>query len=667
MFDPPDDRDAREDPSTTPTGAETAPSSPLASIDPPATDPDPGPVPAPTAPSGPEWPAVAYWAAARSSASQARAVDTAPPAAPPPPTWTRAYELPGARKIVTTGLQLAVATSHPIRRASIYIGLLVLASFGPAVLAVLLTMGRLGDYGWDLLYLAVFSPDTVPALDPALVGVVLALALVFLLATLLFLAISVDAQVIAIALLGGQASDQPLRLWEAIVRARQTFWRMVGAGSLVGAAGLFLQLVLLGVFGGFSPESEAASLLTTLLVTLVLAPFAYISTAIVLGDVGAMESISRSWRLFRARPRLGFAVVLFTVVTSAIQFFALGAGLELVLGAADILQVSFTEGALSLAVATVLILAVVSAYGSLTFTIGAIVVAPQVTGFLGMTYFSGGLDKARHEAAKPPRGFRWVTRPMLSVIAAIVLLTAVEVPAINSIQAPVGSPLREHFDDLAEAHAEFLDFYGLPAPIEDATGDNDGAGAELDIVLADVGSLYTMPAWLLDEELACDADGVQCSADAPEDPDVWEEGAWVFVQRHAAAPGDPSTSADRAWGIVVQAGGGDTVPLVRGVRYPGATHAIVTARTSTAWTISMIDFELGSYRTTPTSSRSRWIDGDLFTFVPALELPDWPTRWDAFAEEPGSDDPSGVDVLRPGLLDPMLTFGDPLVYEFWTF
>ena len=60
--------------------------------------------------------------------------------------------------------------------------------------------------------------------------------MLLILGGLLLVAISIDAQAIAIALLGGRASERPLRLREAVARARQTFWRLLGTGLLVGLA-----------------------------------------------------------------------------------------------------------------------------------------------------------------------------------------------------------------------------------------------------------------------------------------------------------------------------------------------------------------------------------------------------------------------------------------------
>jgi hypothetical protein len=216
---------------------------------------------------------------------------------------------------------------------------------------------------------------------------------------------------------------------------------MLGAGTVVGIVSGIIQALILGALGGLSQSAEASSVVAALIATVLVAPLAYVSTSIVLGDVGAMEALSRSWRLFRVRRALAVVVVLFTLLTSAIQLFAMSAGLDLVTRAADLLHVSLTSGALAFAAALVLVLAAVVAYGSLTFTIAAVVSAPQVAGFLGLTYYSAGLDRARSEAPKPPRGFRYVTRPMLVAIVALAGVVGLEIPAINSIEPVVATPI----------------------------------------------------------------------------------------------------------------------------------------------------------------------------------------------------------------------------------
>src|SRR5690349_17182523 len=142
-----------------------------------------------------------------------------PPGPPGPPP--RTYELPTARKVVATGLQLSLASSSELRRASIYIGLLILAAFGPAAVALLLVLGRLGDAAGDIFQQLLFSPETLAETQPELGGVLIVLMLVAIGGLTSYVAISIDAGNIAVAILGGRSAEQPMRLWEAITRARQ--------------------------------------------------------------------------------------------------------------------------------------------------------------------------------------------------------------------------------------------------------------------------------------------------------------------------------------------------------------------------------------------------------------------------------------------------------------
>jgi hypothetical protein len=355
------------------------------------------------------------------------------PAAPPSdvpasePAWATTYELPTARLVVGAGLQLAATSSGAIRRASLYIGLLALGAFGPAVIFLLFWLGRLMS---DPATAEMLTSDPTRLLveRPELVGS-FGLAYVLLsVGLLLLLAISIDAQAIAIALLGGVASGQPLRLSEAIVRARQTFWRLLGAGAIVGLGSLFVTIVVGMPFLRSSDSNQGVSFIASMIGALVVTPFAYAATGIVLGDVAATESLRRSWRLFRASPRIAFVVVLFTLLTSAIQTFALGGGAEVAVYVADALDLGLDQGGLALVVPAVLILAFVIAFGSLTFTIAAIVAAPQVAAFLGLTFYTSGLDRARASGGAKPGGFRWVTTPMLASMTGLAVLAVMNLP-----------------------------------------------------------------------------------------------------------------------------------------------------------------------------------------------------------------------------------------------
>jgi hypothetical protein len=324
----------------------------------------------------------------------------------------RAYELPGPRRVVIYGLQLASAGSAELRRASLYIGLLSLGLIGPALmygLAVLVHF-RISDVQSmeGLLYnrsaLAAFLGFEALA-GGAILG---------------WLAVTIDGRLIAISLLAARAGDQAFTLREATIRARQVFWRVVAASVLVGIVSLVVQLAILLLLGDINGTNQGASLIATFIATLVVAPFGYVATGIVLGDVGATESIRRSVRLARARPTIALVVALFAFVASAIQTFALSAGLEVVVRVGQFLHLGVDAGWLALALMVIGILAFVVALGSLAFTVSAIVVAPQVAAFLGLTFYAGGLDSARRAADARPK-FRWITLPMAVLMVVLAL------------------------------------------------------------------------------------------------------------------------------------------------------------------------------------------------------------------------------------------------------
>jgi hypothetical protein len=149
---------------------------------------------------------------------------------------------------------------------------------------------------------------------------------------------------------------------------------------------------------------------------LAIMPFAYHQSGIILGGVGAFESLRRSTRLARARWRLALLVALAGTVLSFIEIFALGAGLDLVFRVADASGMTL-DGSPPAAIATILvILVVVIAIGSLLVTIAALVAAPQVYAFLKLTGYSAGLDRSLASADPTGRPLRLITRPMLALI-----------------------------------------------------------------------------------------------------------------------------------------------------------------------------------------------------------------------------------------------------------
>ncbi|HET9853278.1 MAG TPA: hypothetical protein VFP56_12360 [Candidatus Limnocylindrales bacterium] len=554
----------------------------------------------------------------------------------------RSYALPTARRVVSSGLQLALASTGDLRRASIYIGLLVLGAFGPAIIALLLIVGRLGDQAGDALG-AVFLGQSFGARpQPALEAALLVVAIEALIGFALFFAITIDAQVMAISILGGRAGERPLRLWESIVRARQTFWRMAGAGTLVGLVSLLIQGLLGSALGGLSQSAEATDVVAAIVATVVVAPLAYVSTSIVLGDVSAMEALSRSWRLFKARRLLAVVVVLFTLVTAAIQLFALSAGLDLVVRASEILHVSLTEGALAFTIAVVLILAAVVAYGSLTFTIGAVVAAPQVTGFLGLTFFSGGLDRARGETARPPRGFRYVSRPMAVAMLGLGAVVALQIPAIGAIPAPAASAMLALIRSEADAENGLIDVGGYPEIVEDPAGDVTGAAAaDVDILRAEAAFIGPPPAWLLDR-FECESPSVACGEGG--DPSDFADGAYLFLERAAGPP--PADGEHRvAFLFALQ---NEVAAFRRGGEEPyGGASRVFVARRGADRPLEARRSQGDGFSDWPTAARSMWTRNDVYLLVPDTEIPDLPLGWDAvLLVEDGSGAVASRDSLR---------------------
>jgi hypothetical protein len=554
-------------------------------------------------------------------------IPTAPPP-PPTPTWTRAYEVPTARRVVSSGLQLVLDATSAIRRGSIYIGLLALGAFGPAVLLLLLGIGRLMS---DPATAATMAKDpTLVFLDqPEIMGPLALIYVLVFVGLILLIAISVDAQAIAISILGGRASDRPVRLWEAITRARQVFWRLAGAGFLVGIASTIVSLLLTLPFIRPADSNTGISFIASAVATLVVSPFAFAATGIVLGDVGAVEALRRSMALFRARPRIAIVVTLFTLVTSAIQSFALGAGLDIAVRVGGFMHLSLDQGGVGLILPAILVLAFVVAFGSLTFTIAAIVAAPQVTGFLGLTYYSGGLDRARTPDGVRPRRFRWVSVPMLLTMIGLLALAGFGLPSISGFQPRAAGPILTFLRTAAEAQGEkYVSALGTSTLVDDPAGDMDGdANGAFDIVSADYGYLPEVPSWLLATTFDCQAENVACGNASPR-LTAYDEGAYIFLERMAAPPGSAQDYQRGEWGPVLALPGYDSAGTDPSAPFSNASHAFVTHVSGHNRSVSFVAFNGTTFVGYQTYARSTWIGDDLITIVPVRgEIQNDPVRW----------------------------------------
>jgi hypothetical protein len=625
--------------------------------DPDAVPPDSAPAPTPTlahAPIRPYLPLAAYPTPARPA--------LAPPAAAP--TWTRAYELPSARRVVSAGLQLSVDASAPIRRASIYIGLLALGAFGPAVVLLLLGISKVLSVP-GITDAFTDDPSTFFTSQPELIGPALLVYVLVLVGFMLLLAISVDAQAIAISILAGRASDRPMRHFEAVTRARQVFWRLTGAGFLAGLGSLVIQLIVTTLFSRPDDANTGISFIALAIGTFVITPLAFASTGIVLGDVGAVEALRRSVALFRARKRIALTVTLFTLVASAIQSFALGAGVDLAVRVGDAMHLELDVGGIGLIVIAAIVLAVVMAFGSLTFTIAAIVAAPQVAAFLGMTYYAAGLDRARSPDGLRPKRFRWVSAPMTLTMTGMFVATIVGVPAVTELHPPPPSALVTVLNGSADARAERVTATGPSRITTDAVGDQgvlDRPGS--DIVSAGYGFLPEVPAWFLNGFFACSEPAVTCSPGGSNPQAFYAEGALLFVERLAAAPLTTGTSR-REWGPVLALDGARTAPAGINSLFPNASEAIITRYEGDIARISVLRYFASGFIEQSTDARSMRTGVDVVTLVPVRELSAWPVAWDMHAFESGSTASGNArDMLRSTLGAPLLAFEDPPTFTF---
>lgn len=334
------------------------------------------------------------------------------PAPAPAPVWPRV----GAT--LSGSFDLVTQARRPLRNASLYIGALGVLSMGLTVLTLL-------------------APGVDLTSDPP-TGFSGWAALAWFISVPLVIAVGIESGIVGVSILGGARIGRPMTLHEAIRRSRQVFWRVLWASLAVGIVGLVistvLQLVLDAVFG---EATDAAPVGATLLTGVITAPFIYVPVGIVLGDVGAAESIRRSIRLARARFRLAVVASLFSVIAQFILVFAASAGIELVITAlrpfgSELEAVDTTDAGGFLVVATGGLIAIF-AYWTLTFTVSALTAAPQVVAFLGLTGYSRGLDGARDAAPGEPRRPApvWMTSPMLIgvTLAAVAAIVALGSPA----------------------------------------------------------------------------------------------------------------------------------------------------------------------------------------------------------------------------------------------
>ena len=337
-----------------------------------------------------------------------------PPAAPSSPPAAPASPVVGARQLFGASFELLMAAGRAMRPASFYVGLVVLGTVGPLVLA-LLAVASVADL--DVLFgPAVFDPEApVPELpvSPAASGWLLVLVLVALAG---ILAASIESSAVAIAVLGSHLAGRPVTTREAIARSRLAFWWLVVAGIVLAIPTMIVQTAIEAAI----PSLEASSVIGLVAAVIIQAPFVYATSGIVLGGVGPLEAYRRSVAVFRARKMAGLLVTLFPVLFQFVLVFGLGVGLDVIARVVTALGLDIHSGTPAVALIVVLSVMATFSVGTLLFTAAALSVAPQVVMFVGLTQATIGLDSVRpggpNDPSHPSAGqatFRWLTRPMV--------------------------------------------------------------------------------------------------------------------------------------------------------------------------------------------------------------------------------------------------------------
>ena len=341
----------------------------------------------------------------------------APYAAAPvlPPVSDAVLRIPlGTRELIRQALDLLTRSDSGLRGPSFYIGFLLLVTFGP--LAVIL--GMVLALGQDISS----GPARYGAPPPAWVGWML---LAFIPAIAGLVAAGAEASGLATAVIGGRVEGRPLRIRESIAIARRRFWSILGPRVLMnvvsGVLSTTVTLILAFVLGFAAGDviGTGVSLVISLIVS---APFVYVPSGVVLGEVGAGEAIARSFRLVMLRKRLAIVITLFGVFSQFIVTFGLSAGIDAI---ARVLVGAGLVDNFPTALVVPIAAALVFALGTLTFLVEAIAAAPAVHAFAALTHYTHGLEVGRRE---PVRGRHlwdpWVT-PGLAAAAILGLLVMI--------------------------------------------------------------------------------------------------------------------------------------------------------------------------------------------------------------------------------------------------
>ena len=175
---------------------------------------------------------------------------------------------------------------------------------------------------------------------------------------------AIESRTMASAILGGQLVGRPLTVRGALARSRMSFWRVVVGSFIVAIPVAAAQLALGAVFeAALGRQTDVSIVSTTLAAALAGAPFAYVLSGIVLGDVDPFEAARRSFRVFRARKVAAAVVAVFETAATMLVLVGLLAGLDIAVRIFSALGLGPESGPVGLTLMTLGILAGVFALG----------------------------------------------------------------------------------------------------------------------------------------------------------------------------------------------------------------------------------------------------------------------------------------------------------------
>ena len=272
-----------------------------------------------------------------------------------------------------------------MRRASFYIGLVVLGTVGPFAVASF-AFGVVSVHRTDreVTQLLRSGFGVWYGLLGFLAGCGLAVA-------------AVESRAMAAAILGGHLVRQPVTVREALARSRMVFWRVIVGSIILGVPVYIAQTALDAALASALGSQTDVSLVSSVVVAARRRRSAGLPAdrdrarrrRPVRGGPPLLPRVPRPQAGRRARRRVRDRG------GPAGRPRALGAGLDIALRVFDALGLGSDSGTAGLILITIGVAVGAFALGTLIYTALAISVAPQVVMFVGLTRATIGLDHVR--------------------------------------------------------------------------------------------------------------------------------------------------------------------------------------------------------------------------------------------------------------------------------